>query len=246
MLTCVVTILAGYLSLPPADQSAEILNPKVAGITTVYRYNSHADVIVGKILEGWKQDGGPGPNLKLGALYVDQFPKTDMSRALAKKHGFPITKTIEEAIMLGTSKVQVAGVLSIAEHGKYPYTPKTKQHMSPRRRFFDEITDTFGKYGQIVPVFNDKHLAYNWKDAKHMYDRARKMKIPFIAGSSLPVTWRMPAIDLPYGVKVDEVMCVAYGPVDHYDFHALETIQCMEERREGAETGLLWLSLIHI
>ena len=51
MLGCVVTILAGYLSLPPTDQSVEILNPKVAGITTVYRYNSHTDIILSRLLQ---------------------------------------------------------------------------------------------------------------------------------------------------------------------------------------------------
>ena len=88
----------------------------VAAVITEYRNNSHADVIVGKLLEGFKQDGGPGPGLKLASLYVDQFPKNDMSRELSRKYGFPITKTIEEAITLGSNQVQVAGV-RITSHG---------------------------------------------------------------------------------------------------------------------------------
>src|SRR5262249_22791851 len=50
------------------------------------------------------------------------------------------------------------------------------------------------------------------------------------------VTWRMPSIDLPYGAEVEEMLCVAIGGVDSYDFHALEVIQCMAERRKGGET----------
>ena len=99
----------------------------VAAIVTEYRRNSHADVIIGKILEGWRQDGGAGPALRVASIFTDQVPAADMSRTLAKKHGVPIVKTIEEAITLGTGKVQIAGVLSIGEHGKYPYTPERKQ-----------------------------------------------------------------------------------------------------------------------
>src|SRR3954463_14455420 len=140
----------------------------VAAVVTEYRRNSHADVIVGKILEGFNQDGGAGPALRLAALYTDQVPKTDLSRELAKKHGFRIARTIEEALTLGGDKVAVAGVLSIAEHGDYPSTKDTRQHMYPRRRFFDAIVETFRKHRKVVPVYNDKHLAYSWADAKQM------------------------------------------------------------------------------
>lgn len=46
---------------------------------------------------------------------------------------------------------------------------------------------------------------------------------------------------MPFGAEVEEVICVAIGGVDSYDFHALETIQCMAERRRGGETGVAWL-----
>ena len=65
------------------------------------------------------------------------------------------------------------------------------------------------------------------------------MNFPFLAGSSLPVTWRMPAIDLPYGAEVEEIARRRVRRVDIYDFHALEMIQCMAERRKGGETGVV-------
>src|SRR4051794_14544068 len=92
----------------------------VAAVVTEYRVNSHADVILGKILEGYEQNGGPGPDLKLVSLVTDQVSGSDISRALQRKHGFLLAKTVEEAITLGTGKVAVAGVLSIGEHGNYP------------------------------------------------------------------------------------------------------------------------------
>src|SRR5437762_8968718 len=71
-----------------------------------------------------------------------------------------------------------------------------------------------------------------------MVGTARRMKCPFLAGSSLPLTWRMPAIDLPSGAEPEELLVVAFGGLDVYDFHALETLQCMAERRKGGETGV--------
>lgn len=223
-----------------ADKPAESRGKKlpVAGVVTVYQENSHADVIVGKVLEGWRQKGGPGPGLSLRALYVDQTPKSDLSRGLAKKHGFPIAKTIDEALTLGTDQLQVAGVLSIGEHGNYPYTAKTRQHMYPRRRFFDGIVKTFQRVGAVVPVFNDKHLSYQWKDALHMVQTARRMKIPFMAGSSLPTAWRRPGLALPIGCPLKRAVAVGYGGGESYGFHALETLQCMVERRRGGEVGV--------
>ncbi len=210
---------------------------RVAAVITEYRTNSHADVIVGKILEGFDQKGGPGPDLKVVSMYVDQFPEKDLSRDLAKKHGFTITKTIEEALTLGGKKLAVDGVLNIGEHGKYPFNDKG-QHLYPRRRFFQEVAATFEKVKQVVPVFNDKHLEATWADAKWMYDRARALFIPFMAGSSLPVAWRVPPLTLPMGCEVEGVVALGYGPTESYGFHLLETLQCMIERRKGGETGV--------
>ena len=211
----------------------------VAGIATVYRQDSHADVILGKILEGYNQRGGAGPDLRLVSMYIDQTPDGDLSRKMSEKHGVPIFDTVEKAITVGGDHVAVAGVLSIGEHGDYPYSPETRQHMYPRRRFFDEITAAFQKHGKHVPVFSDKHLCWNWKDAKHIYDTARRMEIPLMAGSSIPVTWRQPAVQLPMHCQLEEAVAIGYGGLESYGFHALEGLQCMVERRQGGETGVV-------
>ena len=74
-----------------------------------------------------------------------------------------------------------------------------------------------------------------------MVDISRELDFPFMAGSSLPVTWRMPSVEMPRGERINELMGVAFGGVDSYDFHALETMQCMAERRDGGETGVAWV-----
>src|SRR5438128_5981781 len=216
---------------------------RVAAVITEYRLHSHADVIVGKILEGFNYDSGAGPNMQLVSMYVDQFPKEDMSRDLARKHGFKIYPTIEGALTLGGQKLAVDGVLSIGEHGKYPANDKG-QILYPRRRFFEGITATFAKCQKSVPVFNDKHLAATWSDAKWMYDRARELFVPFLAGSSLPVTWRRPPLKLPMDCEIVGAMQIGYGPLEAYGFHALESLQCMVERRKGGESGVRWVQCL--
>lgn len=234
--------LATLLPTRPAavlrSESAAGKKLPVAGIATIYYKDSHADVILGKILEGYQQDGGAGPQLELVSLYVDQFRDNDMSRALAAKHGFRLTKTIDDAVTLGTDQLQVAGVLSIGEHGDYPAVPQTKQVPYPRRRFFDEIVSTFRRCGKTVPVFNDKHLSYRWEDARFMVDTARDMRFPLLAGSSIPVARRFPVLELPRDCEIEAALGVGHGGLEAYGFHALEGLQCLIERRRGGETGV--------
>ncbi|MEO2035347.1 MAG: hypothetical protein ABGZ35_24985 [Planctomycetaceae bacterium] len=229
-----LALLSGPAAFSVSDHRKKL---PVAAVVTTYFENSHADVVVGKILEGWRQSGGPGPDLELVSLYTDQIHSKDLSRELAKKHGVPIAKTIDEAVTLGQNTLPVAAVLSIGEHGNYP-SNDLKQHMYPRRRFFDEIVAAMQRCGEFVPLFNDKHLAWNWRDAKHMYDVAERHEIPFMAGSSLPVTWRYPATELPVGTEIEEAVAVGYGGLESYGFHTIEALQCMVERRRGGETGV--------
>lgn len=210
----------------------------VAAIVTEYRKNSHADVIVGKVLEGWEQDGGPGPDLKLVSLSVDQHPENDLSESLARKHGFLQAQSIAEALTLKSGSLAVGGVLIIAEHGKYPAVAGTEQVMYPKRRFVEEVLAVFRNSGKVAPVFSDKHLSHNWTDAKFIYDQMRELKVPFMAGSSVPVMWRLPEGTIPLNSEITEAIALGYGPLEHYGFHALEGLQCLMERRKGGETGV--------
>ena len=212
--------------------------PKIAVVTTTYYHNSHADVIAGRLLQSYSLDGkGSFPKLKLVSMFTDQVPSNDLSRPLARKHGFRLSRQISDALTLGGKKLGVDGVLLIAEHGKYPESV-LGQFQFPKRRFFREIVETFKRSKQVAPVFFDKHLSDNWRDAKWIYDTAKSMKIPMMAGSSLPVLWRYPPLDVKRGAKLKQIVAVSYHRLDSYGFHALEMVQALAERRRGSETGV--------
>ena len=172
------------------------------------------------------------------SAYVDQLPKSDLSRERAKEFGFTIYPTIAEALRCGGDKLAVDAVLDHRRARQLPGQRARPEDSTRATSSSSRSSTSSEKDGRVVPVFNDKHLSWKWEWAKEMVDTARKLKFPFLAGSSLPVTWRMPAIDMPYGAEVEEMLCVAIGGVDSYDFHALEVIQCMAERRKGGETGV--------
>lgn len=211
---------------------------KLAVVTTEWRYHSHAWHMAERFLVGYPREGTwHHPLFEVVSAYVDQTPENDLSRSRAAEFGFKIFPTVAEAVRAGGKKLAVDGVLLIGEHGNYPDN-ELGQKLYPRYELFSQMAEVFRQDGRAVPVFNDKHLSWNWDWAKEMVETSRTLGFPFLAGSSLPVTWRMPSIDLPYAAQVQEVMCVAMGGVDSYDFHALEVIQCMAERRRGGETGV--------
>lgn len=230
------SVMGGTGWLPAADTPAR---KKLAIVTTEWREPSHAWHMGERFLTGYPIAGHwHRPGLEVVSAYVDQKPANDLSADRAKQFGFPIYGTIAEALRCGGSSMAVDAVLIIGEHGNYPDNP-IGQKKYPRYEFFKQATEVFRQDRKSVPIFNDKHLSWNWDWAKEMVQISQELKFPFLAGSSLPVTWRMPSVDLPYGAAVEEMLCVAIGGVDSYDFHALEVLQCMAERRRGGETGVV-------
>ena len=101
--------------------------------------------------------------VELVSFYIDQFPENDIGRALAKEHGVPIYSSINQALCCGGGELAVDGVIMVGEHGDYPWNEKG-QHLFPRKYFMEQICGVFASSSRSCPVFNDKHLSYNWHD----------------------------------------------------------------------------------
>ena len=217
---------------------------RLAIVTTVWRYLSHAQHMGDRFLVGYPWNGSwHKPAMDVVALYVDQKPEGDQSAERAKEFGFTVYPTIAETLRCGTDRLAVDGVLVIGEHGDYPVNAKG-QIQYPRYEFFEQISKVCEADGRSVPVFNDKHLSYSFDKASRMVAEAKRLKMPFLAGSSLPVTWRLPPVEVPHDASIEEALMVGVGGSDPMDYHALEAMQCMLERRRGGETGVKAVQLI--
>ena len=213
---------------PPRPKKAA---KKIALVTTAYHYLSHAYHVGGRFLDGYLRDGKMHyPDFAVAGMYVEQQKDNDLSRELARKHGFTIYPDVAGALTLGGDKLAVDAVLLIGEHGDYPYNDKA-QKLYPRYELFQKVVAVFEKSKRTVPVFCDKHLSYDRKKAFEMAAAAKKLGFPLMAGSSLPVTWRRPELELPLGSKIKEAVVASRGEIEIYGFHALESLQCMVERR---------------
>ena len=227
------------LAAAPAFSFEGSARKKIAAISSTYNVRSHTDNFVTRFLEGyWINGQYYPPPCDIVSLYLDQTHPADIAHRLSSAYGFPIVPSIADALTLGTGKLAVDGVLTVCEHGEYPFNDK-QQQLYPRYEFFEQVVDVFKKSGRSVPVYTDKHLSYDWTKAKRMYDWSRELKFPMMAGSSVSVTFRRPELDYPLGVEFDDALMVGGGWVsDGGVFHNLETLQCFVERRKGGESGV--------
>lgn len=215
--------------------------PRLAAVATVYRPDSHADVILTKFLEGYTLHGvQTQPRVEIVSLYLDQVPSNDIGHYMAQKHGIPIFDTPAEALTVGhTGKVDVDGVIIVGEHGDYPTLPDGTK-LYPHRRLVDSVLSAMIASDRFVPIYGDKQLAVTWPDTEYIYSNVRRYGIPMLSGSTVPLGWRLPLPSLTYPLDTpfDEAMSLGYGGLASYGFHTLEGLQCMVERRPGGETGL--------
>lgn len=213
--------------------------PRIAAINSIYRLRSHAYHIAGRFIHGYTINGWHHqPPFQLVRMFDHQQPADDLGPEVCKKHDIELCSSVAQA--LGGNKLDVDAVLLIIEHGDYPLNERN-QILYPRFEMFQEVIDVFRKSGRSVPVFVDKHLSFDHQKAAKMVATAKEMKFGLMAGSSLPVTWRIPELAPPLGTPFEEgVAVIGYdrNTWEIYLFHVLEVLQCMMERRPGGETGV--------
>ncbi len=193
--------------------------------------------------------GGPtaaGPQGKEhGAQHPSEAlePMSDLSEARSRQFGFRPCRNIPETLRCGGDRIAVDAVLTIVEQDDYPSNEKG-QILLPSYDFFEQCAQVFEEEGRAVPYFNHKQLSFSFAQAQSMVKTANRLKFPLLAGSSLPVTWRLPDVDIPLDAEVQEAVMVGAGEFDGMDFDALEALQCMLERRKGGETGVKAVQLL--
>jgi hypothetical protein len=211
----------------------------VAAIYTVFHFHAHAWNILENFLRPYLFNGQRMTSpCDVVSFYADQTaPANDWTQQVARQYGIPVYSSIAEALTLGGKELAVDGVVLIGEQGDYPHN-RLGQQEYPRKRFFDESVAVMRRSNRYVPIFNDKHLSCHWSWSRAMYDFCGEHQVPFMAGSSVPLTQRRPALEMPAGAELEEAVAIHGGPVERYDFHALENLQSMVESRRGGETGV--------
>lgn len=222
--------------------------PRIALVLTAWYANSHADVLGRRLIEGYEWppcvDGATWvePRVEVVSAYVDRpgLPtdeRPEIGASALAGAGIPVYGTVAEAMGVGRGGVNVDGVVVVGEHGAYG-TSAYGQTLYPRRRLIDSALSAMVAAGRFVPIFNDKHLAWDVRDAVDLYRTVRRLGVPLLAGSSVPIAWRIGDPEWPLGAKMTRSVSIGYSSYDAYGAHLLELAQSYQERRAGGETGV--------
>jgi hypothetical protein len=213
--------------------------PRIACLVTFWGApGSHADWIITKLMDGYWWQGAHTPSrVDVVSVYIHQFDTSGLGQKICKSKGIPIFKTASEAITLGEKELAVDGVVIVGEHGNYP-TDLKGHWLLPRWWIYQQVISVFEQSKRSVPVFNDKHLSYNWDDARWMFDKSRELGFPLTGGSSIPYYFRKPEIELAIDTPIKNSIVVGGASDEGAIFHCVDVLQAFADRRKGGETGV--------
>ena len=219
--------------------STQEKRPRIACLVTYWAATrSHADWIITKLLDGYWWHGAHTPSrVEVVSVYIHQLETSGLGQKVCKAKGIPIFKTAGEAVTLGGDELAVDGVVIVGEHGDYP-TDLKGHWLLPRWWIYQQVIKVFEKSKRSVPVFNDKHLSYNWDDAKWMFDKSRELGFPLTGGSSIPFYYRKPELELENDTPIKTSVVIGGASDEGGIFHCIDVLQSFVERRKGGETGV--------
>lgn len=233
--------LAGSTSSSVAGAAAQApqRRPRIACCVTFWGApGSHADWILCKLMDGYWWQGAHTPSrVDIVSAYIHQFDTSGLGQKVCQAKNIPIYKTVGEAVTLGGKELAVDGVVIVGEHGNYP-TDLKGHWLLPRWWMYQQVIRVFEQSKRSVPVFNDKHLSYNWDDAKWMFDKSRELNFPLSGGSSIPVYFRKPEIEIAIDTPIKNSIVLGGASDEGGIFHCIDVLQAFVERRKGGETGV--------
>ena len=87
----IMSLVPGSLLLGHQANGAKRRRPRIAALTTIYFKYSHSQHIVDRFLEGYRWEGHRHrPKIDVVSLYVDQFPKSELTAGLVSTGGLPV------------------------------------------------------------------------------------------------------------------------------------------------------------
>ncbi|MGV3686928.1 MAG: hypothetical protein ACO1NS_14975 [Daejeonella sp.] len=233
--------VAGAMTLTgkATDILAAPARPRIACLVSYWAFTrSHADWIICKLMDGYWWDSAHTPSrVEVVSVFIHQLEQSELGQKVCKAKNIPIFKTVGEAVTLGGKDLAVDGVVIVGEHGNYPVDLKG-HWLLPRWWIYNQVIRVFEQSKRSVPVFNDKHLSYNWDEAKWMFDKSRELNFPLSGGSSIPSYFRKPEIELEIDTPIKNSIVVGVAHDEGAIFHCIDFLQCFAERRKGGETGV--------
>lgn len=204
---------------------------RLAILASRWTPGSPARQVADRFLIGYPREGKwHRPAMDVVSLHVDRTPEADQSRERAAEFGFRIYPSVAQTLRCGGDRLAVDGVLMLSGQGDDSGSgPSGSDLIEPMLKVFEEDR-------RAVPVYWDEPLGP--AQARKMVEASRRLGFPVLAGSSLPMTWRLPPLELPAGCRVEQALMVGIGFGRSDRYRALETLQAMVERRRGGETGV--------
>lgn len=235
--------IAGFTALTGLSTGAiaqtQQRKPRIAVLVSYWAFTrSHADWIVNKLIDGYWWDGAhTDSRVEVVSVYIHQLQESGLGQKVCQAKNIPIFKTVGEAVTLGGKDLAVDGVVIVAEHGEYA-TDLKGHWLLPRWWIFQQVIQVFEKSKRSVPIFNDKHLSYNWDEAKWMFNKSRELNFPLTGGSSIPAYYRTPEIEIDIDTPIKNSIVIGGAGDEGGIFHAIDVLQGFVERRKGGETGV--------